>query len=53
MEFENATLNSFQTTQITQTRPAYLRPTEYIHLFDAATGRRSESIISVHEAVSA
>jgi hypothetical protein len=40
MEFLNATEDSFQATQSTQTRPAYLRPTEYVHLFDAANDHR-------------
>jgi hypothetical protein len=42
MEFENTTQDSFQATQSTQehTRPAYLRSTEYVHLFDAANDHR-------------
>src|SRR6266516_1571013 len=41
MEFENATVDSFQSTQDTQhTRPANLRPTKYIHLFGAANDHR-------------
>src|SRR2546423_10776863 len=42
MEFENATADSFQPTQSTQepTRPPYLRPTEYLHLFDAVNDHR-------------
>ena len=42
MEFENATADSFQSTQSTQEPPraTYLRPAEYVHIFDAANDHR-------------